>query len=70
MRQSYAMGTAERSRGKLLEVFCSIVVGFDLRRASLYAETELLHHSTTIKLVPLFKLINNTHINLKDPQEW
>jgi len=41
-----------------------------LRRVSFYSVTGLLHHSTTIKLAPLLKLINNLHPSLRVLQEY
>jgi hypothetical protein len=41
----------------------------DLRRASFHGEAGLLHHSSTIKLVPLSKLINGSYPSLRVPQK-
>ena len=52
------MDTPESSGRVLPGNFCCVVVATpDLRRAFFYAETGLMPHSTTVKLILLSKLI-------------
>ena len=65
------MTTPEHSCPGYLEIFVRIiVVAPSLRRAPFHGVTGLLHHSTTIKLLPLSNLIKYLYPSLSVLQDY
>lgn len=67
--KSCAIATPKHSGppfGKLLRIAAFAI---DLRIASFHVVTGSLHHSTTVKLMPLLELINNSYPSLGVPHQ-